>query len=174
MYHAAERFVPKRVLQLLHKEHVEDVQLGDSVKLKISVLFADIRSFTTLAESLTPEQTALFLNTYMHYMAPIIRKHNGFVNQFLGDGIMALFPETPSDSVDAALAMTQALPRFNKEIEEKGYAPVSVGIGINTGEAMLLALGEKERLEASVVSDAINTASRVEGLNKYYKTQALD
>lgn len=106
-------------------------------------------------------------------MAPIIRENKGFVNLFLGDGILALFPEQPSDAVEGALAMIEALPRFNKEIQDKGFKHVSVGIGINTGDAMLCALGEKERLEASVVSDAINTASRIEGLNKFYKTQLL-
>ncbi|MBA3603213.1 MAG: AAA family ATPase, partial [Parachlamydiaceae bacterium] len=173
MYRAMERFVPKRFLQLLQREHVEDVKLGDSVKCKISALFADIRGFTTLAETLTPERTALLLNTYMRYMAPIIRKNKGFVNQFLGDGIMALFPESPSDAVDAAVAMNEMLASFNKKIETQGFAPISVGIGINTGDAMICALGEEERLDASVVSDAINTASRVEGLNKYYKTRLL-
>src|SRR5262249_35052638 len=147
-------------------DHLEDVQLGDSVQKEVSALFADIRGFTTLSESFTPEQTASFLNIYVDYMVPAIQKSHGFVNQFLGDGILALFPEKPSDAVDAALEMLQLLPRFNEKITEKGFAPVSVGIGINTGEAMLLALGVKERLEASVVSDAINTASRVEGLNK--------
>lgn len=173
LYRASERFVPKRFLQLLQREHLEDVQLGDSVKRKISPLFADIRGFTTLAESLTPERTALFLNTYMRYMTPIIRENKGFVNQFLGDGIMALFPESPSDAVNAAVAMTLVLPNFNREIETKGFAPVSVGIGINTGDAMICVLGEEERMDASVVSDTINTASRVEGLNKYYKTKLL-
>ncbi|MBA3604107.1 MAG: GAF domain-containing protein [Parachlamydiaceae bacterium] len=173
MYRAIERFVPKRFLQLLQREHVEDVKLGDSVKCKISALFADIRGFTTLAETLTPERTALLLNTYMRYMAPIIRKNKGFVNQFLGDGIMALFPESPSDAVDAAVAMNEMLTSFNKKIETQEFAPISVGIGINTGDAMICALGEEERLDASFVSDAINTASRVEGLNKYYKTRLL-
>ena len=78
LYHAAERFVPKPFLQLLHKEHLEDVQLGDSAELPMTAMFADIRSFTTLAESLTPEQTALFLNTYIQYMVPIIQKEQGF------------------------------------------------------------------------------------------------
>ncbi len=173
MYRAIDRFVPRRFLQLLQRENVEDVKLGDSVKRKISALFADIRGFTTLAETLTPERTALFLNTYMRYMAPIIRKNKGFVNQFLGDGIMALFPESPSDAVDAAVAMNEMLASFNKKIEAEGFAPISVGIGINTGDAMICTLGEEERLDASVVSDAINTASRVEGLNKYYRTRLL-
>ena len=173
LYHAAERFVPKPFLQLLHKEHLEDVQLGDSVKLPVSAMFADIRSFTTLAESLTPEQTASFLNTYTRYMVPVIRKNKGFVSQFLGDGILALFPETSSDAIDSALAMAEILPSFNKEMEEKGFTAISVGIGINMGDSILLALGEEERLEASVISDAINTASRVEGLNKFYKTELL-
>lgn len=173
LYHAAERFIPKRFLQLLNKKHMEDVQLGDSVKREISAMFADIRGFTTIAESLTPERTALFLNTYMHYMEPVIRQNNGFINQFLGDGILATFPENPSDAVDAAVGMIQTLPKFNEEVKTKGFTPVSIGIGINTGEAMVIALGVEERMDASVVSDAINTASRVEGLNKFYKTQLL-
>lgn len=173
LYHAAERFVPKRFLQLLNREHMEDVQLGDSVKREITAMFADIRGFTTIAESLTPERTALFLNTYMQYIEPLIREHNGFINQFLGDGILALFPENPSDSIEAALAMLQILPRFNDDVVSKGFSPITVGIGINTGEAMVFALGVKERMDASVVSDAINTASRIEGLNKFYKTQLL-
>lgn len=173
LYDSAERFVPRQFLELLGKPHIEDVQLGDSVQVKLSAMFADIRGFTTLAESLTPEQSALFLNTYLKYMAPIIRIHKGFVNQFLGDGILALFSEKASDCVDAALAMLVKLPAFNKDIVGKGFNPVSMGIGINTGDAMLCALGEERRLEASVVSDAINTASRVEGLNKFYKTQLL-
>jgi predicted ATPase/class 3 adenylate cyclase len=173
LYKSAERFIPKRFLQLLDREHMEDVQLGDSVKREVSAMFADIRGFTTLAESLTPELTALFLNTYMQYMEPIIREHNGFINQFLGDGILALFPEDPSDSVDAAVSMIQELSRFNEDVVSKGFTPISVGIGINTGEAMIFALGVKERMDASVVSDAINTASRVEGLNKFYETQLL-
>ena len=173
LYHSAERFLPKPILQLLNRKHFQDVQLGDNVKLKITVMFADIRGFTTIAESFSPEQTTVFLNTYMRYMAPLIRDYKGFVNQFLGDGILALFPETPSDSVDAALAMTNVLPRFNQEIQEKGFSSISLGIGINTGDAMLCALGEKERMEPRVISDVINTASRVEGLNKLYKTQIL-
>ncbi len=117
LYHSAERFVPKRFLELLNREHFEDVQLGDGVKKRVSILFADIRGFTTLSESLTPEQVTTFLNTYTHHMLPIIQKCNGFINQFLGDGILALFPESPSDAVDAAIGMAQELKNFNSEIE---------------------------------------------------------
>ena len=106
-------------------------------------------------------------------MAPIIRQNRGFVSQFLGDGILALFPENSSDAVDAALDMIKALPDFNKEINERGFASAKTGISINSGDVMLCALGEEERLEASVVSDVINAASRIEGLNKLYKTQVL-
>lgn len=173
LYHAAERFVPKRYLQLLNREHLEEVQLGDGVKRKISPLFADIRGFTTLAESLAPEGTALFLNTYMRYMAPIIRSNRGFVNQFLGDGIMALFPESPSDAVSAAVEMVEILPKFNEEIKSRGFPAISVGIGINTGDVMICILGEEGRMDASVVSDVVNSAARIEGLNKFYKTQLL-
>jgi len=173
LYHATERFVPKKFLQLLNRQNIEEVQIGDNTKVDLSALFADLRNFTTLAESLEPESLTYILNTYLKYMAPIIRKNNGFVNRVLGDGILALFPIETQDAVQAALEMQKVLPLFNKEINKAGFQSIFMGIGVNTGAAMLCALGEEERIEASVVSDMVNAASRIEGLNKIYGTQFL-
>ncbi|MBP6985838.1 MAG: AAA family ATPase [Alphaproteobacteria bacterium] len=173
LFNATERFVPKKFLQLLGRKNIEEVQIGDSVKVEMSAIFADLRDFTTISESIEPEELTYILNTYLKYMAPIIRNNNGFINRVLGDGILALFPVETQDAVQASVEMQQALPLFNKEINEAGFKSIFMGIGVNTGPAMLCALGEEERIEANVVSDMVNAASRIEGLNKMYGTQLL-
>ena len=173
LFHTSERFVPKKFIQLLHKESIEDVNVGDSVKIDMTALFGDLRDFTTIAEKLTPKQLAMLLNTYMKYMAPIIRKNNGFVVQFLGDGILAMFPGKAIDAVQAALDMHAAFPKFNLEINQMRFPSVQLGVAIHSGPAMLCILGEEERMEASIVSDVVNSASRIEGLNKLYSTRFL-
>ena len=173
LYQSSERFVPKKFLQLLQKESIEDVKVGDNVKIEMSTLFGDLRNFTTIAEKLTPEREAIFLNIYMKYMAPIIRQHNGLVVQYLGDGILAMFPGQAIDAVQAGLEMHAVFPTFNLEINQMGFQSVQLGIAIHSGSAMLCILGEEERIEASVVSDVVNSASRIEGLNKLYGTSLL-
>jgi predicted ATPase/class 3 adenylate cyclase len=173
LYQKTERFVPKRFLEILQKKNIQEVELGDSVQIDLTAMFADIRGFTAIAETLTPKRLSLLLNTYLGYMAPIIREHRGFVEHFLGDGIMALFPRTSDDAVRAALVMQRQLTAFNAEIKNNGFKPIEMGIGLHYGPAMLSILGEAERFDANVVSDAINATSRIENLNKYYQTSLL-
>lgn len=173
LYLSTERFVPKAFLQLLQKKTIEDIQVGDSAVVNLATMFADIRNFTTISEAIGVDRTAYLLNTYMKQMTPIIRRHKGFVSHFLGDGIMALFPRHYTDALNAALEMRAALPEFNALIEAQGYDPIETGIGVHAGPAMLITLGEEERLDASVISDVVNSASRIEGLNKVYGTGLL-
>jgi hypothetical protein len=101
-------------------------------------------------------------------MGPAIRKNNGFIDKYIGDAIMALFPQSPEDSVNAALNMKERLNEFNSSLKKEGKNPIAIGIGINTGDLMLGIVGENERFEGSVISDSVNLASRLEGLTKYY------
>jgi class 3 adenylate cyclase len=165
--------VPKQFLNILHKKTIQEVELGDAVKIDLTAMFADIRNFTHVAEQLKPERVALLLNTYLGYMTPIISQHHGFVAHFLGDGILALFTRASDDAVKAALEMQIRLTSLNNEIKSQGFEPINMGIGLNYGPAMLSILGAEERIDANVISDAINTASRIEGLNKFYKTRLL-
>lgn len=173
LYRATERFVPKPFLKLLNKEHVEDVKLGESIEATLTVLFTDIRGYTTITEGQSPKEAFAFINAYLKVMAPIIRSHGGFINQYQGDGIMALFEQSADDGVRAVKAMNQALRTFNDEQSKLDRPKLSVGYGLNTGQAMLGTIGEEERMDANVISDAINLASRVESLNKYYGTEFL-
>lgn len=173
LYRSTERFVPKKFLEIIHKENIEEVSLGDCVKRDISVLFTDMRNFTTILEKRTPEDAFSFVNRYWEYMAPVIRENQGFIGQYQGDAILALFPRAPEDAVNAGIAMLQAIKQFNQLQLSRGELPLEMGIGINSGSAMLGIIGEKERLEQAVISDVTNTAARVESLNKSYGTHFL-
>jgi adenylate cyclase len=167
-----ERFVPKRFLNLLGKESITDVRLGDNVLKDMSVLFTDIRSFTSMSERMTPQENFQFLNAYLQRVDPVVVAHNGVVDKYIGDAVMALF-ETADDAVEAALEMLLKLEEFNVERVRDQEEPIRVGIGINSGELMLGTIGAAGRMEGTVISDAVNLASRIEGLTKRFKTSLL-
>jgi class 3 adenylate cyclase len=162
------RFVPHDFLRFLGKQRITDVALGDQVARDMTVLFSDIRSFTELSESMSPEENFNFLNSYLSRVGPEIRANRGFIDKYIGDAVMALFPESADDAVRAAIAMKVRLREYNGHRASSGYQALRVGIGIHTGRLMLGTLGEKERMDGSVISDAVNLCSRVESLTRYY------
>src|SRR4028119_1635496 len=170
---AYERFVPNQFLQFLEKSSIIDVELGDQVQLEMSVLFSDIRDFTTLSESMTPEDNFRFINSYLSRMEPLINKNNGFIDKYIGDAIMALFSGEADNAVKAGIAMLRGLVEFNQNRANFGYAPIQIGIGINTGTLMLGTVGGQNRMDGTVISDAVNLASRVESLTKNYGVSLL-
>ncbi|KOR37759.1 MULTISPECIES: protein kinase domain-containing protein [Planktothricoides] len=170
---AYERFVPRQFLHFLKKKSIVDVQLGDNVQQEMSVLFSDIRAFTTLSESLTPAENFKFINSYLSSMEPAIVENNGFIDKYIGDAIMALFPGGADDSVEAAISMLRRLWEYNQGRERAGYVPIEIGIGINTGDLMLGTVGGNSRMDSTVISDAVNLASRLEGLTKIYGVSLL-
>ena len=167
------RFVPHEFLKALGQESILDIHLGDQVEKEVTVLFSDIRSYTTLAESMTPQENFNFINAYLGRMGPIIQQNKGFVNQYYGDGIMALFLTAPSDAIRAAIEMLQELMTYNEDRRQKGRLPIRVGIGVHTGPLMLGIIGDRMRMEAGVVSDTVNTAARMEGLTKHFGVNVI-
>lgn len=163
---AYARFVPREFLVLLGQENILNVKLGDQIQKEMTVMFADVRSFTTLSEDLTPEENFQFVNTLLSGVGPIIRKHNGFIDKFMGDGVMALFPDSPDDAVNAALQMHRELNAYN--LTRPLNAQVRIGVGIHTGTLMLGTVGEERRMEGTVISDVVNAASRLESLTKVF------
>ena len=173
MNEAYSRFVPNQFLEFLGKENFVDIQLGDQVQKEMSVLFSDIRGFTELSEGLTPKENFDFINHYLGYMEPVIRKNNGFIDKYMGDSIMALFSDSVDDAINAAIEMRLALQQFNKDRIEIGMPAVDSGIGIHTGNLMLGVVGGEGRIDGTVISDSVNLASRLEGLTKIYKTSII-
>ena len=170
---AYSRFVPRDLLRFLGKESIIDVELGDQIQQEMTVLFSDIRGFTTLSETMSPADNFRFINSYLSRMEPIISAHHGFIDKYIGDAIMALFPADVENAVLAAIEMLKRVVEYNESRTQRGFEPIRIGIGVNTGELMLGRIGGKNRMEGTVISDAVNLASRIEDLNKVYETNLL-
>ena len=167
------RFVPRQFLDLLGKKDITEVSLGDQVMREMSVMFTDIRDFTSLSEKMTIQENFNFVNNYLGLMEPIIRRHNGFIDKYMGDAIMALFDGPVHNALDAAVEMSLTLEEYNQVRESEGEPPVRMGIGIHTGMLMLGIVGGYGKMEGTVISDAVNLASRLEGLNKLYGARLI-
>lgn len=166
MRDANARFVPVEFIKFLGKESIADVRSGEQKRRQFTLFFADIRSFTTLSEGMTPKENFDFINSYLSVMGPVIREHGGFIDRYLGDAIMALFPDSPGQAARAALKMHDMLRGFNAERRAAGKSPIDFGVGIHSEEVILGVLGEERRLSATVVSDAVDLVNRLEGLTK--------
>jgi len=148
-------------------------------KRTITVLFSDIREFTTLSEALEPERLVSLLNNYLDPMTRIVLKHRGMLDKYIGDAIMAIY-NAPVDLEDHAvkavltgLEMLKELKRLNEEFKRKGLPEICIGIGINTGEAITGNMGTEMRFDYTAIGDTVNLASRLEGLNKLYGTRII-
>ncbi len=168
-----ERFIPVEFLSYLSKENIIEVKLGDQIQKDMAVMFSDIRSFSTLSESMTPKQTFDFLNSYLFHVGPVIRKNSGFVDKYLGDGVMALFPRGAEDAILAAIEMSQGLAGYNKSRVEQGLVEIRSGIGIHIGTLMLGTIGEEKRMQGTVISDSVNQAYRLENLTKDFGSSLI-
>ncbi|MGB3149881.1 MAG: ATP-binding protein, partial [Maribacter sp.] len=167
------RFVPNEFIKSLGKERITDVQLGDQVHKNVTVYFTDIRGYTTISEQMSPEENFNFINAFNLRMGPVIQQNHGFVNQYLGDAIMALFPTTPKDALLAAIDMQRQLTVYNLGREAKNRLPIKIGIGMHTGPLIMGITGDALRMDAAIISDTVNSASRVESLSKYYGARIL-
>jgi class 3 adenylate cyclase len=170
---AYERFVPREFLQLLEKKSILDVELGQFTRRKMTVLFCDIRDFTTLSEEMNPEENFKFINSFLRRMEPAISKNKGFIDKYIGDAIMALFSDRADDALLAAIEMRANLSAYNLHREKSNYHQIRIGIGINTGDLMLGTIGRSSRMDGTVISDSVNLAARIESLTKTFHTPIL-
>ena len=162
------RFIPHEFLVNLERKSIDEVRLGDHVQREMTVFFSDIRDFTNLSERLTPRENFSFLTNYLKNVNPVIRAQGGFIDKYLGDGVMALFPGAPDSALRAAVEMQQQIVRYNEGRKRAGYAPIGVGIGLHRGNLILGTIGENERMHTTVIADSVNLASRIEGMTKTF------
>lgn len=167
------KFVPEEFLKFLNKKNIVDIKLGDQVQKEMTIMFQDIVGFTKISEKLTPEENFNFLNSYLSVIGPIIRKHNGFIDKYIGDGIMALFPNQVDEAINAAIEIERTIIEFNKEIKSKNFPDIDVRVGLHKGPLMLGILGEEQRVDSTVISDNVNLASRLEGLNRKFGSSII-
>lgn len=170
------RYMSKEVADRVLEEESE--VLG-GVLQKVTVLFADIRGFTAISERIGPQETVRLLNQYFTIMAEVIHEHEGVLDKYIGDALMALFgaPFASEDDADrgvrAAQAMIEGLEEFNRTLVDQGQEPIGIGIGVNTDDVVLGNIGSPRRMDFTVIGDGVNLASRLEAANKVYGTRIL-
>jgi CheY-like chemotaxis protein/class 3 adenylate cyclase/signal transduction histidine kinase len=169
------RFMPKEMISLLDKGDLLELDFGDYHRQTMTVMFLDIRNFTTLAENLTPEDNFNLLGQYLALVTPKILEQGGFIEKYLGDGVLALFPGDGSSAIKAALAILQEVPKFDHEpIEDKiGKQRLDLGIGLHRDDVILGTVGYKARMAGVVISDAVNIASKLQEMTKKESTELL-
>ncbi len=176
---ALERYVSKQIAErIISNDATGDIRFQPE-KREVTLVFSDVRGFTTLAESLTPEEMVEILNRYFTKMIEIIFKYGGTLDKFIGDAIMAMFGapastgDDPGNAVMAAIEMQESLVAFNEEQKKLGKPELNVGIGINSGVVVVGNIGSDQRMEYTAIGDSVNLASRLEGANKEYSTRIM-
>ena len=158
--------------------NIDDLKLGGK-RAVVTVLFSDIRGFTSMSEKMSAEDVSMILNEYFTEMEPIITKYNGVINKFIGDAVMAIFGEPiqdinhPQNAVKCAYEMLKKVEYLREKWLYEGKPKIEIGVGINTGEVFIGNIGSETRMEYTVIGDTVNLASRIESYNKVYKTNLL-
>lgn len=168
---AFSRFVPREFLNTLGKESIVDINMGDQIQGDMTIMFTDIESYTTISESMTPQENFEFINEYFDRVTPIINKNKGFVCQFTGDGFMAIFRDGADYAYEAAVELQKELKAFNTDRPEDRQ--IKVGVGLHMGSVIMGVIGNEERMDQNVISDAVNIAARVQDLTREYGTPMI-
>jgi len=175
MLKSISRFVPEDFLNTLRKDNIMAVKLGDSTRQIMAVMFSDIRNFTRMTTGMSPGETYQFLNTYLGKIEPAVETCHGFIDSYIGDGLLALFPADGGHAADhaiqAAIEMQRTLAGINRAHGNKG--PTEISIGIHYGPLIMGTVGVKNRLQTTVIGDTVNVASRLEHLTRDYQAAII-
>lgn len=174
-----QKYVPQQVVDELLQIKEKNASLLIGKKQFCTIFFSDIRDFTTISESLTPEELVTALNNYFNYMVKIIVDNHGIVDKFIGDAIMGVYGAPISAGNDAAngvkacFEMIEALKLFNDEMTSKGKINFKIGMGVSSGDVIAGNIGSEQKMDYTVIGDPVNLASRLEGLTKVYKVPVI-
>lgn len=166
-------FFPYQFLDILNKSDIGNIKPGDYIDKELTVLFTDIRDYTALSDSMSSGDTLTFLNDYFSNLAPCIERNNGFIDKYIGDSIMAIFPDSPKDALMAAIEMKRELEKFNVGRALNGKAVIRTGFGLHYGKASLGTIGNSSRMQTTVIGDTVNLAARIESWTKLFRSWIL-
>ncbi len=173
------RYISRPVADEVLRQQDTAVPLSGGRRQRVTVMFTDIRGFTSMSEQLPPEEVVAFLNTYFSRMVGAVFAYDGMLDKYIGDGMMAVFgaPIVHEDhalrAVRAAVRMRRELAALNAELKAQGKPPVGIGIGLHTGECVIGNIGTEQRLDYTAIGDTVNTASRIESLTKEHGVDIL-
>lgn len=166
----AQKFIPKQFFKFLGKSNISELELGNQVKKNATTLFCDLKSATNISRSLSLEENFNYINSYLKTVAPLIRKYDGFIDKYLGDGVLSVFSK-PQDAIECAHAILRAIDVKNKS--QKEMPSIDARISVNTGEIIFGIVGDEERKSPTIISDVVNLASKMEEINIYIGTKLL-
>lgn len=174
------KFVPKQFVHHFTKEGKQQLELGQADEDDVAILFCDIRGFTTLSETMSPQELMNFLNSYFLRMSEPIHRHSGFIDKFIGDAIMSLFDHPGGtsqakalDALQAAIDLRKTITIYNQHRSNSGYPPIDIGIGIHFGPVILGTIGSHVRMDTTVIGDSVNIAYRLETLTPRYNANII-
>jgi adenylate cyclase len=173
------QYVSPQMLSQIVDKHEDLARAEVGSREYVSVLFSDIRGFTSISENEPPERIVPMLNQYFSLWSDAIFSQEGTIDKFVGDAVMALWGAPlrtqthPEQAVRAALKMRETLPALNTKLGSEGYPEIKIGVGIHTGYAILGNIGSERKLDFTVIGDTVNLASRLEGLTKQYSCDIL-
>lgn len=174
------KFVPKQFVDHLTKHGLDSLELGKADEDELAILFSDIRGFTGLSEQMSPQELMNFLNSYFLRMNDPIHQNKGFIDKFIGDAVMALFDrpkgtnqDKAQDAIRAALDLRYAINLYNQHRANCNYPPIDIGIGIHFGPVIIGTVGSNDRMDTTVIGDAVNVAYRLESLAPLYNTDII-
>lgn len=165
-----EKYVPKQFLKFLGKNSILELELGNQVQKEVTTMFCDIRNSTATSSTLSLEDNFNYINSYLKVVSPLVRKHGGFVDKYLGDGILAVFMKA-ENAMECAVQIVKAIEQKNKS--SVATPSMDVGISLNTGEVVFGVVGEEERKSPTIISDTVNLASKMENINKFFHTKII-
>jgi adenylate cyclase len=169
-----EKFVPNKFISVIAPQGIENIQVGMASTRKMTILFCDIRGYTSMSEAMKPLEIFTLLNDYLACMGKAIDEAGGFIDKYIGDAIMALFDDDSTDcAIKAAISMNKALDEFNYQRSQQGLSIISIGIGIHRGTVVMGTVGFTSRIDSTVIGDAVNVASRIERLTREYECNIL-
>ena len=165
-----EKFIPKQFLKFLGKNSILELELGNQVQKEVTTMFCDIRNSTATSSTLSLEDNFNYINSYLKIVSPLIRKYGGFVDKYLGDGILAVFIQA-ENAMECAVQIVKTIEQKNKS--NTNTPSMDVGISLNTGEVVFGVVGEEERKSPTIISDTVNLASKMENINKFFHTKII-
>lgn len=160
-----EKFIPKQIIQMFGKKNVLQLEVGSKIQKEVTTLFCDIRNSEAVSSTLSMEENFNYINSYLNLVSPLVRKHNGFVDKYLGDGVLAVFT-SPDQAINCAHAICRMITQ--KNIQNRSMPNLDVGIGINTSDVVFGVVGDEVRKAPTIISNAMDIANKMQDINKKY------